>query len=440
MAAALEHVPLALYYDHDTRVEISTCNQAVKGLSKSVACLIPEWSLDRNHNGSYTFKNVKNLSDAVEYRTGYPLTDEATFRDQACPGAGTAFAVTRNTVMTAGHCVAGILQHKMKVVFNFCLGKENFAANEVYDVKNIMYEVTDQKINKNLEKPDWAWMELDRDIEGRDPLPVDMTPPEKNNFVSLIGHPSGISMKYCDGAVEDISHETYFTSKFDSFQGNSGSPVFNAYNQVIGILYAGITDYEFRENYKGTGKTRTEWRRVTQALIDQCGYPKCHRIEKTMLAVARKINEVGLYTINEKMAASNAYSAALFKPRQDSEDFYKRHKFINFLSEVATLFAEEHSKRLNEHYVAKKLCSLGNGGINYAEASAFYTKIVPTYRWKEMPEDPHDYYETVKYLRNMVAYQVSKKEAIKIDEFEETFERDFKVPYSRESVQALLRG
>jgi V8-like Glu-specific endopeptidase len=431
MAAALERVPLALYFDHDTRQEVQDCSHVIKRLAPSIACLIPEWNLDRNRDGSYTFKNIKNLTDKVKERTGYPLIDEATFRNQDCPGVGSAFAVTRNTVMTAGHCSDAVFSDKLKVVFNFCLGKKNFDANEVYDVKHVMQDYT----KGNLERPDWGWMLLDRDIEGRDPLNVEripiieLPPIESKSPISMLGHPSGISMKYCEGNVEAVDHPNYFTAKIDAFGGNSGSPIFNDEGDVIGILYSGYGDHDAVDDYKGTGKTRTKWKR-----IQRNEYGQCHRMSQTMLAIADRIYAYCRYTLNEKIKGSNDWSEFEYRGIKSSIDWEKRHKFLGFLHAVIDKINDDdcYAEDKKEYHESMGIVNSWKGEINYSEAKAL-RKI------KALVYNQDDKVKQITIVRNMVAYQVNQRHAIMINQFEEIFQKCFKLPYSRESVHFLLR-
>ena len=66
-----------------------------------------------------------------------------------------------------------------------------------------------------------------------------------------MGHPSGLPLKYADGARVFETENDYFSTNLDTFGGNSGSPVFNADTlEVEGILVRGDTDYvmDFESN------------------------------------------------------------------------------------------------------------------------------------------------------------------------------------------------
>jgi ankyrin repeat protein len=61
----------------------------------------------------------------------------------------------------------------------------------------------------------------------------------------VIGSPSGLPLKVASGAkVRDNLHPFYFNANLDTFQGNSGSAVFNAETGVVeGILVRGEEDF-----------------------------------------------------------------------------------------------------------------------------------------------------------------------------------------------------
>jgi hypothetical protein len=62
----------------------------------------------------------------------------------------------------------------------------------------------------------------------------------------VIGSPSGLPLKVAGGAqVRGNSHPFFFTANLDTFQGNSGSAVFNAETGMVeGILVRGEEDYQ----------------------------------------------------------------------------------------------------------------------------------------------------------------------------------------------------
>jgi hypothetical protein len=93
---------------------------------------------------------------------------------------------------------------------------------------------------------DYALVRLDRQAAGRPALAVRRTGKiDPNQAVYVMGHPSGLPLKYAPGAfVRDNANVNFFVANLDTYGGNSGSPVFNADEGMVeGILVRGDTDF-----------------------------------------------------------------------------------------------------------------------------------------------------------------------------------------------------
>jgi V8-like Glu-specific endopeptidase len=93
---------------------------------------------------------------------------------------------------------------------------------------------------------DFAIIKLDRKVAGREPLKF-RTAGKIADATKLlvIGNPTGLPTKISDGGKVLInSQSNVFVTNLDTFQGNSGSAVFDSTTgQVEGILIQGKTDY-----------------------------------------------------------------------------------------------------------------------------------------------------------------------------------------------------
>ena len=58
-----------------------------------------------------------------------------------------------------------------------------------------------------------------------------------------MGHPSGLPLKVTAGATVRSHKRDFYVANLDSFEGNSGSPVFNENYEVAGILVRGEVDF-----------------------------------------------------------------------------------------------------------------------------------------------------------------------------------------------------
>ena len=91
---------------------------------------------------------------------------------------------------------------------------------------------------------DWALLELAYPVAHR-PLVLSAERPVRHQRVYMLGHPSGLPMKYAGPAsVRRVDAKGHFVAGLDAFGGNSGSPVFDAAShRVVGILSGGGADY-----------------------------------------------------------------------------------------------------------------------------------------------------------------------------------------------------
>jgi len=124
---------------------------------------------------------------------------------------------------------------------NGSLNLENTSHDNLYKCKNVVFATLGGE-------EDYAIIQLDRKVVGREPLKLRKSGKiNKDQSIFVMGHPSGLPLKYADGA-KVFSHEgAYFSTNLDTFGGNSGSPVFNLETyEVEGILVRGNQDYIIR--------------------------------------------------------------------------------------------------------------------------------------------------------------------------------------------------
>ncbi|MCP4913250.1 MAG: trypsin-like peptidase domain-containing protein [Oligoflexia bacterium] len=170
-------------------------------------------------------------------------------------GNCSGFLVGPKTLVTAGHCVPSQFQcDGSKWVFDYRFdkitedGSVKILKSNVYSCKKII----NQKLS-HLSKNDFAIIELDREVEGREPLKFRTEGKiQEGTELVVIGHPSGLPSIIADNAsVRKNDNDFYFVTNLDTFGGNSGSAVFDATTGVVeGILVRGEKDYEFNKEKK----------------------------------------------------------------------------------------------------------------------------------------------------------------------------------------------
>ncbi len=228
--------PLVIYGD-DNRKEVFEDQDAARQiLAESVVAIMPSSAIDDKVAGNVTLKGGNYGKDNM-------LCATERFTEQSAPAYCSGFLVAPNIIATAGHCVQEPdFCHDARFVFDFMIDKEGRDPNQVkpeavFSCKKIL---TDKMDNDGS---DYALVELDRPVVGREPLKFAKAAPVVNDSVFVIGNPVGLPTKIADGASVRENESGYFVANLDTFGGNSGSAVFNENYEVAGILVRGENDF-----------------------------------------------------------------------------------------------------------------------------------------------------------------------------------------------------
>lgn len=239
-----------IIYGDDGRVEIHAVeSQLVSNLGKSVAARVSHWSLDIKDN-KFSYSDVSVLSDM--WAAG--VCSDEKFANQPTIADCTGFLIGEDLLVTAGHCaldMEGVTKNEETFecqsnswIFGYEVQNGSTELKDL-DVNNL-YNCKEIVLGKLTEQEDFAIIRLDRKVMDRTPLKLRATGKIAiNEDIFVIGHPSGLPMKYAgDSQVRANEEKAYFSTNLDTFGGNSGSPVFNARTlEVEGILVRGRTDY-----------------------------------------------------------------------------------------------------------------------------------------------------------------------------------------------------
>ena len=231
-----------IVYGDDNRMEPYEAPAAIQLLGKSTAVMVPT-------NKLVNFNNFYMLPPST-LKEDINLCDGEKFENQLSAGLCSGFLVGPDLLVTAGHCVTSRFDcEKNSWVFDYEVKESTKRADVVTNGTNVFRckRVIDAKlITTKTEKIDYALIQLDRVVEGREPLKYRAE--EKiadGQDVFVIGYPSGLPQKYApDAQLVDNSDEHFFKANLDTFGGNSGSAVFNSETmEVEGILVRGAKDY-----------------------------------------------------------------------------------------------------------------------------------------------------------------------------------------------------
>lgn len=169
------------------------------------------------------------------------------FSQQPVVAYCSGFAVAKNLIITAGHCIKTqedlqstrfIFDYKAMDSLNI---KTTFDSKLILTGKRIISTVLD--VEKGI---DYAVIEVNETIPSNRILIVNGDSKMRvQQKIYVIGHPVGLPQKISGGAyVGGNDHPQYYTANLDTYGGNSGSPVFDATtHKVEGILVRGETDF-----------------------------------------------------------------------------------------------------------------------------------------------------------------------------------------------------
>lgn len=183
-------------------------------------------------------------------------SDELFYNEPSLSYACTGFLVAPDLLVTAGHCVYAVNSPNQTILnesglacaaFDWVFDYENttdvkqasqkVSTKNVYHCKRILYALQQE----TAPFADFAVIQLDRPVMDRLPLKMSSKQVLPSSEVFMIGHPFGTPKKISDhGQVvrNDLNHSSLITT-LDAFEGNSGSPVFNEQNEIVGILVGG---------------------------------------------------------------------------------------------------------------------------------------------------------------------------------------------------------
>lgn len=229
-------------YGEDNRKDLyEVSNPLFLKLAKSTAAMVQTKYLSKNDDGF-----ASKIRATLE--TGLNVCPSERFSQQPLLSNCSGFLVGKDTIVTAGHCYDGdhaklcrdsvwIFDYKMDDSKNINL--DGIKKENVYRCKKVVKQIFDRN-------QDFAVIKLDREVKDRAPLKYRKKGKiSKNSNLVVIGHPSMMPLKVSEGGTVLRNRGKYqFTTTLDTFQGNSGSAVFDSDTGILeGILVSGKTDY-----------------------------------------------------------------------------------------------------------------------------------------------------------------------------------------------------
>jgi V8-like Glu-specific endopeptidase len=236
---------LKVVYGSDGRSDVRSSAAKWQKLARSTAALVPIENLEYDANKRVyrlSAKGRETLGDKMNLCSGQKFSEQP--NAAICSG----FLIGKKTLITAGHCakdsMANICSSKKYVwVFDYNLQDRFNPTNMEIPAQNVTG--CDRVLKAELDRvTDYAAIKLTKNV-GRAPLQFRKSGKINNKEkLVVIGVPWGLPTKVTTGGkVLHNDHKVFFSASVDTFQGNSGSAVFNERTGIVeGILVRGKTD------------------------------------------------------------------------------------------------------------------------------------------------------------------------------------------------------
>jgi V8-like Glu-specific endopeptidase len=203
------------------------------------------------------FCSPQQVLDANRRDASIPKIPER-FWEEPAPGFCSSFKVGPRTMASAGHCIKSDSDCRgsanmpgISFVFGFWMASADARPEKGIPKANI-YKCVRIIGRVFTEDDDYSIVEVDRDIDAPQVMLRNaQTDPalKEDSKLTVVGYPMGLPVKIADGAAVRRIKKKYLVANLDTYEGNSGSAVFNsdklAQGQLLveGILVRGENDF-----------------------------------------------------------------------------------------------------------------------------------------------------------------------------------------------------
>ncbi|MDT0606098.1 S1 family peptidase [Croceitalea rosinachiae] len=163
------------------------------------------------------------------------------FHNQYCVADFSAFAISKNQLLTVSHGKTKKELSEYKYVFDMFIRAKD-SENNIIEKENTYQALSiDMNVYDTVNRIDFAVITVDKNIPEERILNFnqDVTIPLKSRMYS-IGASEGLPLKYSpDGMYINNLNEFVMNTSLNVYGGNSGAPVFNEAHEVVGMVLKG---------------------------------------------------------------------------------------------------------------------------------------------------------------------------------------------------------
>jgi V8-like Glu-specific endopeptidase len=252
-------------------------SDAMRAIGASTVMLVHKIDLELNEDGGAYVLASGVLSYTERYGDAQCNGDPWPYPEDLLPGFCSGALIADQHVATAGHCIPDAATcEDTYMVFGATVDQvatRSFPASSVYACSRIHTGIFQPTVDDDdvetrrlylqnkITRPDYLFLdfavvEIDRPVPPETATPVAVRTKSRVNMsdeVFVVGHPDGSPRKYTASSVNFVgpyvpSGGYYWAAPFETFQGNSGSGVFDMETgELVGIHVVGTSDYEEEE-------------------------------------------------------------------------------------------------------------------------------------------------------------------------------------------------